>query len=430
MQKIPKSLSTLVLLSSSLLLPTSITGEETKNVSSVTTVVGKPVTPPSLPSTLFEPFAGKVIKNKVRLRSLPNRDSAVIKEVNTGDLLVITGEENEFYVVQPPRSVKGYVFRTFVLDNIVEGEKVNIRLHPDIEAPVIGRLKNGDKVLGSVSADNAKWLEITIPTSVRFFVAKEFITKEGTIDLVAKVESRCEEALHKLNALFHFARAEVQKPFEEISFDGLNAKFESLIQEYRDVQDICEKAHEANALIEETYLQKKIAFLESKTEKFVAANDRNNDQLQKLTQLEQDLKKQMHAPASAAVLGEAAAAVLGKGTVASDVMSEKNLQWHSLEESLYHLWATTHEGQTIEEFYKEAFQDALFITGVVESYSRPVKNRPGDYLLRNEAEQPIAFLYSTKVNLQEAVGKRVTLVTTSRPNNNFAFPAYFVLAVE
>lgn len=376
----------------------------------------------------FEPFAGKVVRSKVRLRTLPNRESTIVREIESGDMLAVVGEENDFYVVQPPRSIKGYVFRTFVLDKVVEGDKVNIRLQPDIDSAVIGRLKSGDKIEGVVSASNNKWLEIAIPSKVRFFVAKEYISKEGPVELVAKMESRYDEAMHKLNAVFHFARAEVQKSFEDISFDGISAKFEALLQEFGDLEDVSEKAREANALIEETYLQKKIAFLESKSEKIVAAKDMEIDQLQKLTQWGKDLKN--NSP-QVGTLGEAASSVLGQGSVASaPAIMEKNLVWQSLEDSLYHLWAASNEGKSMEDFYKEASQEAIFLTGTIESYTRPVKNRPGDYLLRNEANQPVGYLYSTKVNLQEAIGKKVTVVTTARPNNNFAFPAYFVLSVE
>jgi len=42
----------------------------------------------------------------------------------------------------------------------------------------------------------------------------------------------------------------------------------------------------------------------------------------------------------------------------------------------------------------------------------------------------VAYLYSTQVNLEDFVGKRVTLLVSPRPNNNFAFPAYYVFEVE
>jgi hypothetical protein len=43
---------------------------------------------------------------------------------------------------------------------------------------------------------------------------------------------------------------------------------------------------------------------------------------------------------------------------------------------------------------------------------------------------PVAYLYSTQVNLNTLLGKQVNLQVSPRYNNNFAFPAYFVLGVE
>ena len=61
-----------------------------------------------------------------------------------------------------------------------------------------------------------------------------------------------------------------------------------------------------------------------------------------------------------------------------------------------------------------------------------MKNRPGlVYVLLNPNNNlPIAFLYSTKLNLETRVGQEQSFIVVTRPNNNFAFPAYFVIGVE
>jgi hypothetical protein len=60
-----------------------------------------------------------------------------------------------------------------------------------------------------------------------------------------------------------------------------------------------------------------------------------------------------------------------------------------------------------------------------------MKNKPGDYMLVSQATHaPIAYLYSTKVDLQHNVGQQVTIYGIKRPNYNFAFPAYFVVIAE
>src|ERR1700722_9838279 len=80
------------------------------------------------------PFTGKVNGNKVRLRLQSTLESQVVRELNKGDLLIVTGDTGEFYAVQPPAGLRGFVFRTFVLDQVVEGDHVNIRAEPSMEA--------------------------------------------------------------------------------------------------------------------------------------------------------------------------------------------------------------------------------------------------------------------------------------------------------
>jgi hypothetical protein len=65
----------------------------------------------------------------------------------------------------------------------------------------------------------------------------------------------------------------------------------------------------------------------------------------------------------------------------------------------------------------------------VEAYASPVKNKPGDFIIRDK-DLPVAYVYSTQVNLQNLVGKKVTMIGIPRSSNNFAFPTFFIISVE
>ncbi|NGX53996.1 MAG: hypothetical protein K1000chlam4_00717 [Chlamydiae bacterium] len=367
-----------------------------------------------IPAQPFQPFTGRVSGNKVRLRTQPSLEAHVVREINNSEAFAIVGEESDYYAVQPSKETKGYVFRTFVLDSVVEGDRVNVRLFPDIEAPIIGRLNSGDRIDGQLSSTNNKWLEIDAPNSCHFFVAKEYVNNIGPVEMLAQMETRRVEGSHHLNAAFLYARSEMQKPFQEIDLDGINRKFETLVNDYSEFSDIVTKASQANTLIQETYGQRKVAFLETNSEAPTI-------QGRKLAEMGKELKQ---TSAEIAVIGEAAATTMGLASV-----NDKMLVWHPLEESLFHLWAVGNEGKSMEQFYEEEELNATVLSGILEPYSKPVKNRPGDFILRNE-NMPVAFLYSTKVNLEHQIGKQVTVVATPRPNNNFAFPAYYVISVE
>ena len=138
----------------------------------------------------FKSFTGKVKGKKVRLRTQPDLDGAVVKELQRGEYLAIIDEVDDFWVTQAPSDLKAYVFRSFVLDNVVEGNRVNVRLHPNTEAPVITHLNSGDAIDGTICPANHKWIEIAAPETARFYVAKSYIENAGGIELKKEYDTR------------------------------------------------------------------------------------------------------------------------------------------------------------------------------------------------------------------------------------------------
>ncbi len=386
----------------------------------------------------FRPFTGKVTKNKVRLRTQPSLDAPIIREVNREEMFVVVGESDDFYAVSPPPGTKAYIFRTFVLDNVVEGSRVNIRLEPNMEAPVIAQMNSGERVDGAISVQNNKWLEIVPPSSTRFYIAKEFVQNVGDPELITKLEKRKEAAQQLLTTTTQKIQTELQKPFDEIQIDPIVIALSQIIQNNPDFPSYVAQAKELLKNLQETYLQKKISYLETKTksssESLSAANQQlKNDlksQQERLSQLEQQIKSQATPPAPAKE--PAAPATHPAPPVPSTVVTAKMSAWHDNEEEVFKQWESEHGGNgSMNDFYAAQKEDAHQLKGMIESYQKPVKNKPGDYVLVNTfTNLPIAYLYSTKVNLQDYVGREIKILALSRPNNNFAYPAYFVLEVE
>ncbi len=347
----------------------------------------------------FTAFTGKVKGKKVRLRANADLDSRVVKELERGEMISIVGEKGDFYAVEAPENVKAYVFRSFVLDNVIEANRVNVRLEPDLEAPVISHLNSGDKIQGSICPSNSKWLEIAPPAQTRFYVAKEYIDNIGGLDVKKQYDHRKTKALTLLESAALNVKAEFRKQFTEIDLDRLSNNYQTLIEEYSDFTNIVEQAKEALATLQEQYVQKKIAYLETKSSSF--NDDAANDATEVATQ-----------PAA-------------KAEDATDKMK----LWEPIEESLYLTWARMNEDRNLQDYYDDQKISAVAISGIVEQYGTPVKNKPGDFILRDK-ELPVAYVYSTQVNLQDLIGKKVTVLCSPRPNNHFAFPAYFVLSVE
>lgn len=342
----------------------------------------------------FSPFTGRIKGEKVRMRIQPDLEGPVVRELHKSELVSVVGDEGAFWIVQPPEGVKAYVFRSFVLDNVVEGNRVNVRIEPDLEAPIIGHLNAGDQVKGVVCESNKKWLEIIPPSQSKFYVAKDYIEFAGGPDLKVQLDKRKQTVQQLMEASSLLSKAELQKPFAEIDFDRLKRSFQTIIQDYADFPEYAEQAKELLAQTQESYLQKRIAHLESR-----------------------------------AMLAKSPATEEKPLIETSLSSTDRMKMWEPIEEALHSAWARANDERSFEDFYDHERMASVHLTGILEAFVSPVKNKPGDYILKDK-NLPVAYLYSTQVDLHDYVGKQITLVGSLRPNRNFAFPAYFVHSVE
>jgi hypothetical protein len=360
------------------------------------------ITPPSKsqriaaqkPETPFSPFTGKIKAKKVRLRLRPDTDSHVIKELNKQDLVSVVGEKGDFWAVEPPSHLKAYVFRSFVLDNVIEANHVNVRLEPSLDAPVIGHLNSGDRVDAIIATANNKWCEIAPPNNCRFYVAKDFVAFAGGPELKKQIDKRRDAGEELLETTSLLAKAELRKTYDEIDFNRVNHNYHTIIDDFEEFPELVEQAKEALASFQEAYLQQRITHLETASSKTTAA--RSDDLVKK---------------------------------EAIKSITDRMKMWEPIEQALYLSWASHGDKKGIEQFYEDQRLTAETVSGIVDAYAAPVKSKPGDFMLFN-GNVPVAYLYSTQVNLNTLLGKQVNLHVSPRHNNNFAFPAYFVLGVE
>ncbi len=341
----------------------------------------------------FKPFTGKICRSKVRMRSEPSLESTIIKELPKDEMLVVIDEDEEFYAVKPPSTIKTYVYRTYIIDNIVEGNHVNVRLEPDTEALVVGQLNTGDHVTGQLSALNSKWFEITPPQTVNFYICKEYIERVGDPSMMAEIEKRRTEVNQLLESTYVVSRTEMEKSYDEIDLVSVHDNLHKIITDYPEFHEQVGRAKNLQATLKEDYLQKKIEHLEAKTAKLtpaIAASDNHFSQI-----------------------------------------SGKMQGWIPVETDLFSEWLGDNDPIAMGEYYSEQEKEAVTLRGIIEPYGRPVRNKPGDYVLLNKTTRlPIAFLYSTIVDLEDWVNQEKTILVSPRSNHNFAFPAYFVLGTE
>ncbi len=382
--------------------------------------IAAPAAPKTSPASTkkaeaFKPFTGKLAANKVRVRAKADLESPIVRQMNKNELLLITSEEGDFYGVEPLKDTKAYVFRSYILDNIVEANRVNVRLEPHVDAPIIGQLQAGDKVQGTVCSMNHKWLEIAPPKGTRFYVAKEYVVQAGGPEYLANMEKRKSQVDELLTSAYLNAEAECKKEYEQMAPQHAIEQFQTILRNFADFPAAIQQAKEGLALLKETYLNKKISYLESKAE---LSSTAKHELLAK------------HKAESSELLSSEAPKV--DPTLWSKRAPKKDHFgfWDTMEESLFLSWTAFHSGKTFDEYYIEQKANASVLTGIIERYTYDVKNRPGDFILRGAEDAPLAYLYSTQIDLDQYAGKTVTLLAAPRPNNHFAFPAYFVFSVE
>ncbi len=359
-------------------------------------------TKPPVVSSTFTPFTGKTLGNNVRVRAKAALDSSIVCELGKGDYVIVKGQKGDFYAIVPPSQLKAYIFRGFVIDGVVEADRVNIRLAPNREAPIVGRYNKGAIVEEAISANHPKWLEIPFPQTTRFYIAKEYIEYAGDVTFKEKYEARKKEGEQLLTSTRLLTQSEFAKPFQEIDPDKISAKYREILDHYADFPTYVAQARQALDEAQKTYLQRKIAYLEGK---------------------EAPQPPSAHAPT--AVPHEAPPSAVPPPS--GDRMAAV---WEPIERSLYIEWCQRHPSQSIEAFYTDQkLKQATTLRGVLVSYDNDkVKNKPGDFMLKDR-ELPLAYLYSTRVDLHALVGKEVSLLVAPRSNNDFAFPAFYVLEV-
>lgn len=361
---------------------------------------------------VFKPFTGKVLGNKVRIRNSADLDSHIVGQLNKNDLVLVLKDEKSFWAIKPISKIKGYVYKNYIMDNIVEGDRVNVRLEPNTESPILTQLQNKSKVEATLCPNNNKWFEIDLPDLVCFYVSKEYITQAGDENYYYSMQKRKNEADKLLNSAFFLTQGECKKPFDEMTTQDAINQFDLIIKEYSDFPQHVQQAKEGLALLQDNYLQKKIAYLEAKANISSLEKKEYQDAIEQAKKYENDSNlKEM------------------QNTIASKNLTDKMKFWLPVENSLYLTWSTFHPEKKINDFYKEQEVNSMTVAGIVESYSQAIKNKPGDFIVLKD-DSSKAYLYSTKIDLDKYVGKKVVLKVSQRPNNNFAFPAYFVNSIE
>ncbi len=377
-------------------------------------------------------FTGKISGNKVRLRSSPHLNSAVIGELNKDDYVKVIGEQAGFLVIEPPSGMKMYVYRTYVFNQIVDTNNVNVRLSPSLESPTIAQLHAGEKIVGKPSSQNPKWLEIDPPTTAKLYIAKEYVIRAGGEDFLKEQIEKLEKANILLLSTYRDAENELKKPTEDMLIEPLIAKIDSLKETWHTLPEHEKHATALKELLEESSKNKKVAALEAKIESVSAALEarkKKSDELQLKYEMRiQQLENKLH-DENSQLIASLEAAQLQNTNLSLPNNEGPSSKWQMIEQSYQNQWLSKQPALSAQEYQKFQSDHAVNLHGVIKSYEPTTNNAPGDFILLING-LPCAFLYSPFVDLSIVVDKEISLTAVERDNHYFAYPSYCVMQVK
>ena len=346
----------------------------------------------------FEAFTGKVTCSRLRVRLQPSLDGTILEELAQGDMVIVTEELDDFYAVLPDPSRKGYIYRAYVLDDVVEANNVNIRLGPDTHTPIFCQMSQGDRICGAACPENNKWLVVDLPETLRFYVAKDYIANVGDPGLYKRTLARKQQVASRLDLLDTSIQGELGKSFDDIQLVSFVNELKMISVQNQDLPELASRAQALLKSTQEQYLQLSLGRAPS-----VAKDEHQEEAGSKaiaMTNLE--VPRAM----ISTLLEQQENGIIDQALKAGKAASK-------------------------EAFYSEALKTAQEIAGQLVPYDRPVRNRPGDFMLVDgKTKVPVAYLYSSTVDLRPFAGQVIHLSVVPRPNHHFALPAYVVLDVQ
>ncbi len=139
-----------------------------------------------------ENFTGEINANNINIRSDSTPSAEVICTVNKGRRLEVVLEHYDWYKVRLPKNAPAFVKKNLVLVSgssssaKVLKENVNIRLHPNESARILGRVTVDDIL--AIRDDKGEWLRVEAPLNTFGWINKKFVNKvSGNLPEPAKV---------------------------------------------------------------------------------------------------------------------------------------------------------------------------------------------------------------------------------------------------
>jgi uncharacterized protein YgiM (DUF1202 family) len=144
-------------------------------------------------------FQGEINADNINIRSDSTITSEVICRLNKDDIVDVSSELYDWYKIKLPKEASLFIKKEFVAivnekTAKVSKDNVNLRLRPDISAPILGKVNKDEAV--NIIGDNGEWYKIEAVANSFGWVHKNFLNKVDKKARIAKYnESLSKESI-------------------------------------------------------------------------------------------------------------------------------------------------------------------------------------------------------------------------------------------
>ncbi len=177
------------------------------------------------------PYTAEIVAHDVNVRAGSHLNYEIITQLNKGELVLVVGDRRGWKKIKMPEGALCWVSERYVKDNVVIGNRVNIRAGAGLKFNVLCQLNRDHVVNVKKISDDGQWLGIEPPEHAYAWIKKDFIKYKGKPEVYeAYIEKK--QNCRSLFAQVERYKDECLKKKEDIPFDMIIYQYKEIIKKY------------------------------------------------------------------------------------------------------------------------------------------------------------------------------------------------------
>ncbi|MBI4844868.1 MAG: SH3 domain-containing protein [Candidatus Omnitrophica bacterium] len=184
-----------------------------------------------------EESCGSIIADNVNIRSGPGLNFEIINKLKYGSLVLILGEQLDWYKIALPRKSLIYINEQFIApENFLRGsitaDNINVRAGKSTAFNIVGQLNKNDTV--EIIQKFNEWYEIFPYNNCYAWVNKNFVKIIGSNQLYVDAENKQREAIDLFFEAYNFEQSEVGRGSADLNIEAVIQKYKVVIRDFPD----------------------------------------------------------------------------------------------------------------------------------------------------------------------------------------------------